>query len=631
MNSFKDTVASKFFFIPLNQRGYSWGKNNIKDMLSDLKIADKKSHYMGTIIFTRDKSGDIHCDDYQPANKSILEDGQQRITSVFILLSALRNRLCELGYEENKQYIQDIESVLFYKKDGNKIRLQNENLELNACLEYIISGKGIKPESDSLPKKAMLDAAEYAKTRFSELELDECLMWKTRLTMQAQFVMVDLEDKNLDRYLTFDAINSRGLPLGEFDKIKNFAILIDQTCGLALSPEKCWFEAIKELNKYGVSSRAFEESYITELFNIHHDLKVSQGVVHQSFVEKYRPLLDGEPSKALINDFIGFINTWVNYAKGFGVISTKNKDKIKSIVSYGAFKSLTRIDNLDLVTIMRPLLAICFSNMDENDFEDVAETCEKYIFRVHCVINKRKDFNSKNIISLANSVLKNSKDKSYVLKNLYLDITETAPIEDVVKKLSNGEVKYNYDPRVSGWLYLYYFLYEYELYLSPQGVSPLPWATSKTEKINTIEHILPQQHRDGGFWEAHWASVHLADNFKHRLGNLVLTPENAKLGRKPISEKIKSDGYCYTSNNATNAEKQILEYATCDGKEWVKDNIIKREFDLLKFAAERWAIPSVKDKITVYLTEEFKQSGLPEIKTIINDAFDEDLEEEFEN
>jgi hypothetical protein len=57
------------------------------------------------------------------------------------------------------------------------------------------------------------------------LSVHELLNWKAKISNQALFVWVDLASAGVNRYLTFDAINSRGLPLSEFDKIKNFCML----------------------------------------------------------------------------------------------------------------------------------------------------------------------------------------------------------------------------------------------------------------------------------------------------------------------------------------------------------------------------------------------------------------------
>jgi hypothetical protein len=159
--------------------------------------------------------------------------------------------------------------------------------------------------------------------------------------------MVDLDSAGVDRYLTFDAINSRGLPLSQFDKIKNFCILIDNVRRLHEHPDELWYRAIQQLEKYSVGSRAYEEAFITELFNVFHNTRVSQAEVHLKFVERYRDLIEGSDPR-LEGLFVSFVKLWERYAASFGLMSTRTKS-----IHYGveclkdAGQWLDRLDNMD--------------------------------------------------------------------------------------------------------------------------------------------------------------------------------------------------------------------------------------------------------------------------------------------
>jgi hypothetical protein len=93
--------------------------------------------------------------------------------------------------------------------------------------------------------------------------------------------------------LTFDAINSRGLPLSEFDKIKNFCILIGSLRGSPLNADVSthWFNSLLELEKFGINSRTQEQDFIAELYSSYHNKLVGHSDVHDAFVEKYRPVI----------------------------------------------------------------------------------------------------------------------------------------------------------------------------------------------------------------------------------------------------------------------------------------------------------------------------------------------------
>jgi len=157
--------------------------------------------------------------------------------------------------------------------------------------------------------------------------------------------------------------------------------------------------------------------------------------------------------------------------------------------------------------------------------------------------------------------------------------------------------------------------------VSPEGTEPLPYAEDDEAKKNTQEHILPQQHRDGAWWETHWPDAAAADNYKHRLGNLVLSSGNQTLSRKMFALKCDdpSADYSFISDRATNAEKKIPQYSP-DGQTWQQDQIIRREYDMLVFATKRWSVPCCADNATYYLSETFASRGMEAISVSVPDC-----------
>ncbi|ELB2889291.1 DUF262 domain-containing protein, partial [Vibrio parahaemolyticus] len=76
MKSLSTLLSSRTYFIPKNQRGYSWTPKEIDDLLGDVSLMGNKSHYMGTIICSKQES--FFDEITGAANiKFILEDGQQ--------------------------------------------------------------------------------------------------------------------------------------------------------------------------------------------------------------------------------------------------------------------------------------------------------------------------------------------------------------------------------------------------------------------------------------------------------------------------------------------------------------------------------------------------------------------------
>jgi len=138
------------------------------------------------------------------------------------------------------------------------------------------------------------------------------------------------------------------------------------------------------------------------------------------------------------------------------------------------------------------------------DFHAIARACEIYTFRMHAAPSRyRKDMNAGGVNRLANHLLRRNKDADYVVNHLCGWLAQWASLREFVVELAKGGPQYHHDPETKGWSHCYYFLYEYEIWASPKGVSPLPWATRKEHKVTTQEHILPQGHRGSAWWSAH--------------------------------------------------------------------------------------------------------------------------------
>jgi hypothetical protein len=633
MNTFASLCDGKYYIIPPNQRGFSWGSHEVEAIFSDLQLAGNHAHYLGPIIVTRTDAPDFQDESFKTTAEYCLEDGQQRLTSFFLIVNELRKRIEEVNGGPDIES-SELHRLVFFKHGSLRLRLKNSNQDLDQFFSFIMTGAPAPPARKTPPMVAM----EACKCRISRMMagflLPSLLAWKNRIVNQAKFIWVDLASEGVNRYLTFDAINSRGLPLSEFDKIKNFCMLIDSIRGLHLPAEHGWYKAITHLEEFGVSSRKDESTFISEAFAIFFNQRVGQDQVHAKFVERFSALLTGS-SAALEAQLASFIDLWEPLAKSFGFIATKRRSPhYGTLCTQGAAAWLDRLDNMELPGVTRVLLTVCHRNFSRQDFESVVRACEIFTFRFYAVMGNRKDRYAAHILNMAHEVLTQGKLLSDVIQRICLWLKVHAPLSKVVDELASGRAKYYHDPDVRGWAYCYYFLYEYELANSPTGVSPIPWESSGRGRENTQEHILPQSHRDGGWWQTAWPIEAEAERCKHRLGNLTLTSNNSALGRKPIALKLNDPAasHWYSHPNATNSEKKIASFT--DGHQWESANILAREIDMLTFAVHRWAIPCCADNGDILLPKEFEDCDqkkiVIDVVNCIDCASEESQEEESE-
>lgn len=635
MNKFSEVCSGRYFLVPENQRGFSWGQRQVEDLIKDLELAAGQSHYLGPVIVSRTTTRDFQDRYLTTTAEFLLEDGQQRVTTLFIFANEIRKRL--LLIPDAAVEAEELRRLVFLDHNGVRPRLQNEQATLQDYFSFILTGAPARPAARVAAMAALDIVQQTIFGKLDGLDLDQLRLWKARITNQVLFIWVDLASAGVNRYLTFDAINSRGLPLSEFDKIKNFCILVSSIRELGVDVAGEWYRSLTQLEQFGVGSRSEEASFITELYATFHNETLSQQAVHAAFVNRYRRLLSGSDDD-LEDELRRFIGLWSLYARSFGFLTGRNRSNhYGTLCTPRAGKWLDRLDNMKLPTITRPVLVAAHIKRVSEEFEQIARACEIYTFRVHAVMRRRKDTNGAAVVELGSEVLTADKDARYVLVKLCEWLTALAPMSSVVKELAKDDAKYSFDPLVRGWAYCYYFLYEYELSVSPLGVQPLLYAGTREDERTTQEHILPQDHRDGSWWQTHWPDRAEADKYKHRLGNLVLTSGNSQLGRKSIVQKI-ADGagvYCYTAPNATNSEKRIPTFTT--GNEWRAQNILRREIEMLTFAIKRWSIPCVCDAGTFELPLEFRSIQTEQLANHPSGCVDspdideDDMEDHFEN
>lgn len=600
MDNLNKLLSTGVYVIPKNQRGYSWTRKEIDDLFIDMELMGNKSHYLGTIIVTKNEQFQTD-DDRTPSVRYILEDGQQRLTTLLLLINEVKNRLIEIDGKKTTES-DLLEKLIVFKQENVRLRIENENKNLNDCLSHLVrENPSYSPKERTPPMRLMEQAVKYIKQKLSHLETrDQVLDLRNKVNFQVQIIQVDLADMMIDRYLTFDAINSRGLPLTEFEKIKNFCILVSERRSLHVKPEELWFKAIESLESFDVGSRNNENSFIAELYSVFHGINVGTNDVHNHFVKEYRVLLEGS-NGAKESRLISFITYWETYAKAFGFITCNKKSQYYgSLCSISCGRWFDALDHLGLQTITKKILTTAFlTSPSANDFESLVRACEIYTFRMHVLCKYRVDKNSGALLDASNQILLSTKDSAWIIRTLSALMTKDDTAADTFGKIITGELNYK------NWNYLYYFLYEYELSLTPSTSRPLDYI----DKKDSIEHILPQSHRDNDKWESHWVDGLKAEKWVHRIGNLVLSLGNSILGRKFIDKKLndKDAEYFYShQTKSTNSERAIILYT--DGSEWKEKNILKREIDLLKFAVNRWSIPCDKDNFVLTAPDIFKEN-----------------------
>lgn len=237
------SAESEQYLVPAYQRRYSWHEKQLWELLDDIGLLEgADTHLLGSIVcLTGHHTAGI--------NKLELVDGQQRLTTICILLQCIADRL-KTGGEASAA--QDIDRLLQAKALGEapvrKILL--DSLDAGE-FEQHLTGKTLNAPDNSNLALAFSTFREWVK----EKKLADLGTFLYRLKNQCIVIRLEVSDAK-DAFKLFETINNRGLKLSPTDIIKNFILGNAARFGpdaLALAREK-WAELLRHLDGTSIES-----------------------------------------------------------------------------------------------------------------------------------------------------------------------------------------------------------------------------------------------------------------------------------------------------------------------------------------------------------------------------------------
>lgn len=281
INSVEDpTVANilstdmlKIYDIPRYQREYTWNQRDWANLYDDITQNDA-GYFLGSFIVVNgtvnSKMDTIHYE---------VIDGQQRLTTLSLLLAALYARIMEhkdsIDDDMMLDDIRPLRNRLILKSDKSMTRVipqvQNHNLEdYRWILKEHIGLDAVMQKPKFLGLRKMSKAFNYFYDRLGEdvggrdgIECVRCLLDICRLVCSAVVVQITV-DSHADAYTLFASLNNRGVPLSAVDLIKN--ILLGKVAGVNDGQLDYYFERWQEVlhnlgDDYKTQERFFRQNY----------------------------------------------------------------------------------------------------------------------------------------------------------------------------------------------------------------------------------------------------------------------------------------------------------------------------------------------------------------------------------
>lgn len=547
------SASRRRFIIPVYQRNYDWKKANCEQLYNDLidvAFNGKQTHFFGSIVSYALSREEI-----------VLIDGQQRITTVSLILIAIVNAIKSgavtpddpvLGEQILEDYIVDK-----HHKTERKVRLKpfRDDCEAFDNLIYKSEDEYIADSKVTLNYRYFYDRIVNEKA----VSVDDLYEAINKL----QIIDIQLEPKRGDDpQLIFESLNSTGLDLTESDKIRNFVLM-------GLSPE--------------VQER-FYDSYWNKIEKL--SLKELD-----SFIRHYLTVVTG-----VIPNIRNIYAAFKQYAKQRDDIESVLQDMLRYAQAYnkiltctvGSACANTTVKHLNLleVTVAHPFLMAYLVYAEENhlpmeETETVLGLIENMIFR-RFICELPANVLNKIFAILHKQVIKQKRDTdTYSSVLIYILLNRRAAVlfpnnEDFI---SNFSTKNIYAMRSRSKQYLFERL---ENGNSKEVNDIVGYLENNTY---SIEHIMPQT-LTPAWREAlgeNYAAIH--EQWLHTIANLTLTGYNSNYSNRPFAEKKTMDHGFLKSGLRLN--QYIAQY-----DQWTEKELKERCEHLMKVALEIWPCPT---------------------------------------
>ena len=212
--------GSKQGVIPLFQRPYSWDLKDWAvlwdDLMAQYDPADRSSHFMGAVVTVPVKSVPVG------VTKHLVIDGQQRLTTLSLLLAAIRDKATTESDEATAGIIGDFHVNRHYKSpdDLKPVPTQADRGAYNA----IVYQRDLEPFEES----KVVQAYRFFQKRLDghDVEGQPITASQTLQSIQQslQVVMINLGEAD-DPYLIFESLNHKGKPLNQADLVRNYVLM----------------------------------------------------------------------------------------------------------------------------------------------------------------------------------------------------------------------------------------------------------------------------------------------------------------------------------------------------------------------------------------------------------------------
>ncbi len=549
------------FEIPKYQRAYSWGRDQWKQFLQDLKDAES-GYYLGHYLF---ETHDDVC---------FVIDGQQRLTTCVIFISAALDILA--AYEEYRRDVNIWRRRYLLDAELGP-RLKTVPYDNPLFQSFIVDGDCRRPSVfNTQSEKNIVEAKEYFVQELRKAEAPEKIAILVRRMENAVITTYEVLDRGMAARI-FAFQNDRGKPLTQLETIKSFLMM---TVYMKGKNEEEKNSVVDEIDT------RFAHIYETIMrINVDEDDVLLNYWRSRNGFYADDALSGAKNELSKTEDQISWIKSFVrDLGSAFSFVEMFEKDE-------GEYPVRLRL--LNNMAYSYPFLIrawLAGVKYDSPLFVSLMHLMENLTFR-SLIRGGRADIQTR-----LNDHLKRISDEASV----------KVEIGKMVEAIVNGWWGYWSDAeverRLNEWFYGNrvdnYLLWQYERSLYDNGyVAPV--SAKEMMKNESIEHIAPQTETGGDAPANGYGEYDIKESpengivsggWLNCLGNLVLASQsqNSSIGNKPFAEKLDDYG-----RGILQQQKKIDSYAeigTDGSKRWTVGSIKQRQERIVKWALTNWDV-----------------------------------------
>lgn len=510
------------------------------------------SHFLGSIVYIEPGIQNVSA-----ISESLVIDGQQRLTTLSLLLLALGRAIGESGSEIGITPKQISNYYLFNADEDGELRYrQLLTYHDKDTLIQLLENRELSSNASS----RLVENYQFFETKLQKVSLKEVYAGIQKLVI----VDIALDRRYDDPQLIFESLNSTGLNLTQADLIRNYVLMGQELDSQNKLYNDYWLPMEQ---RFGDAYTKQFDSFVRDYLTLKRQQITNIDDVYETFKMHVPKQTTPDALETIIAEISGYSKHYVRIALG-----KEENTKLRN-----CFADINTLK----VTVAFPFLLEVYEDytqgcIQKSEFIEILRLVESYVFRRAICDIPTNSLNR----TFAGRLMPKVNKSNYLesLKKAFLDLSEQSssyryPKDSEFKQEFLVKGVYNNLERCQ------YLLRKLENHENKQPIHCI--------EDYTIEHVMPQNPDLSDEWKEelgeNWQEVQ--EKYLHTIGNLTLTGYNPELSDRSFGEKKEHEPGGFRDSRLRLNDSLLWV------RKWNEDAILARAEGLAEKAIKIWAYP----------------------------------------